>query len=69
MIVWKYKILTNAGPIITKNVEFAEKKSKKGYRIFCIGENNVYKYSNWFFAFIKVKKGPILTTLGDFYVG
>ena len=46
MIVWKYKILTNAGPIITENVEFAEKKSKNGYRIFCRGENNVYKYSN-----------------------
>jgi hypothetical protein len=46
MIVWKYRILTNAGPIITKNVEYAEKKSKNGYRIFCIGENNIFKYSN-----------------------
>jgi len=45
MIVWKYKILTEAGPIITKNVEYAEQKRKKGYLIFCKGESNVYKYN------------------------
>ena len=46
MIVWKYKILTNAGQIITKNVEYAEKKSRNGYLIFCKGENNIYKFNH-----------------------
>jgi len=44
MIVWKYIIQTNAGTIITKNTDFAEMKSKLGCRIFCKGENNVYKF-------------------------
>ena len=46
MIVWKYKILTNAGPIITRNVEYAEKKRQLGYLIFCKGENNIYKFNH-----------------------
>ena len=46
MIIWKYTILTNAGPIITKDVEYAEKKRKLGYRIFCKRENNIYKFNH-----------------------
>jgi len=46
MIVWKYKILTNAGPIITKNLEFVEKKRRNGCLIFCKSENNIYKYNH-----------------------
>ncbi len=46
MIVWKFKILTNTGPIVTNNVEYAEEKSKLGYLIFCKRENNVYKFNH-----------------------
>jgi len=46
MIVWKYKILTNSGLIITKDVEYAEKKRRLGCRIFCKRENNFYKYNH-----------------------
>lgn len=45
MIVWKYTILTNAGPIITRNPDIAESKSKSGYLVFCKTENNIYKYN------------------------
>jgi hypothetical protein len=44
MIVWKYTILSNAGTILTSNSEYAEKKSKLGYRVYCKGENNIFKY-------------------------
>jgi len=43
MIVWKYTILSDAGPIITKDTKYAEKKSKLGYLVFCKRENNIYK--------------------------
>ena len=46
MVIWKYKILTNAGVITTRNTEYAEKKSRLGYLVFCKGENNIYKYHN-----------------------
>ena len=45
MIVWKYKIQTNAGTIITRNPEIAERKSRSGYLVFCKRENNIYKYN------------------------
>ena len=46
MIVWRYKIRTDAGIITTQNTEYAEKKSRLGYPVFCKGENNVYKFHN-----------------------
>ena len=46
MIVWKYKILSDVGTIITRNTEYAEKKSKLGCLVFCKGENNVYKFNH-----------------------
>lgn len=45
MMVWKYRIQTNVGVIITKNTEFAEKKSKLGNIVFCKRENNIYKFN------------------------
>lgn len=45
MIKWKYKIIGNAGIITTRNTEFAEKKSKLGYVVFCKRESNIYKYN------------------------
>jgi hypothetical protein len=42
---WKYTILTNYGKIITCNFEYAERKSKSGYPIFCKKESNIYKYN------------------------
>ena len=44
MIEWKYTILSNAGLILTSNPEFAEKKSRLGYRVYCKRENNKYKF-------------------------
>jgi hypothetical protein len=44
MIVWKYTILSNAGSILTSNTEYAEKKSKSGYRVYCKRENNKFKF-------------------------
>ena len=46
MIVWKYTIQSDVGPIITKNTEYAEKKSKLGCIIFCKRENNHYKFNH-----------------------
>lgn len=44
MIVWRYTILSDAGTIITRNHEYAEKKSKLGCLVFCKRENNIYKF-------------------------
>ena len=44
MIVWIYTILSNAGCILTSNHEYAEKKSKLGYRVYCKRESNMYKF-------------------------
>jgi hypothetical protein len=46
MIVWKYKIIGNAGIITTKNTELAEQKSKSGYIVYCKRESNIYKYNH-----------------------
>ena len=46
MIVWRYTIQSDAGKIITRNPEYAEKKSKLGYLVFCKRENNVYKFNH-----------------------
>ena len=45
MMVWTYKIKTDVGVIITKNVEYAEKKSRLGNIVFCKREKNMYKYN------------------------
>ena len=45
MMVWKYRIQTDAGMIITKNSEYAEKKSRLGNIVFCKRENNIYKFN------------------------
>lgn len=45
MIVWKYTILSNAGTITTRNPEYAEKKSKLGYLVFCKRESNIFKFN------------------------
>ena len=47
MNVWKYTIQTNVGPIITRNPEIAENKSRLGYLVFCKRENNIYKYNHY----------------------
>ncbi len=44
MIVWTYKIRSNAGTIITKDPEYAERKSKLGNIVFCKRETNFFKY-------------------------
>lgn len=44
MSVWTYKIRSNAGIIITKDPEYAERKSKLGNIVFCKRETNFYKY-------------------------
>ena len=46
MIVWTYTIQGDAGTIVTRNTEYAEKKSRLGYLVFCKRENNVYKYNH-----------------------
>lgn len=46
MIIWKYTILSDAGTITTRNPEYAEKKSKLGYPVFCKRESNIYKLSH-----------------------
>ena len=46
MIVWRYTILSDAGEIITRNPDYAEKKSKLGYLVFCKRENNVYRFNH-----------------------
>ena len=45
MMVWKYKIQTDAGVIITQNTDYAEKRRKLGNIIFCKRENNIYKFN------------------------
>ena len=44
MTIWKYIIKSNAGIIVTRNHQYAEKKSKLGYLVFCKRENNIYRY-------------------------
>jgi hypothetical protein len=42
---WIYKIQGLDKVIITKNVEFAEQKSKLGYIVFCKRESNIFKFN------------------------
>ena len=44
MIVWIYKIITDMGPIITKDAAYAEKRSKLGNTVFCKRETNIYRF-------------------------
>jgi hypothetical protein len=44
MMMWKYTILSDNGTIITRNPEYAEKRSKLGNIVFCKRETNIYKY-------------------------
>ncbi len=44
MYIWKYKIISNSGPIYTSNTMFAEKKSKLGNLVFCKRENDFLKF-------------------------
>jgi len=46
MMIWCYKILTNNGIILTKDSEYAEKKSKLGNLVFCRRQSNHYKYNH-----------------------
>jgi hypothetical protein len=46
MIVWRYTILSDAGTILTNNPEYAERKSRLGYRVFCKRENNIFKFNH-----------------------
>jgi len=46
MITWLYIIKNGAGTILTQNYDYAEKKSKLGYFVFCKRENNIYKFSH-----------------------
>lgn len=46
MMVWKYKIQSSTGLIITQNPEYAEMKSKLGNIVYCKGESNVYRYNH-----------------------
>jgi hypothetical protein len=46
MIVWKYTIQSDAGIIVTGNLEYAEQKSKQGYLIFCKRENKINKFNH-----------------------
>ena len=45
MIVWRYKIVTDIGIIITKNPEYAEKRSKLGNIVYCKREKNFYNFN------------------------
>jgi len=45
MITWRYKIQGTDKTIITRNTEYAEKKSKLGYIVFCKRESNIYKFA------------------------
>jgi hypothetical protein len=44
MVIWKYIIQTDIGPIITSNYRYAEQRSKSGNIVFCKREKNIYKY-------------------------
>jgi|GEM_PF-1569483 len=46
MIAWTYRIQGINSTIITKNVDYAEQKSKLGYIVFCRRENNIYKFNH-----------------------
>ncbi len=46
MNVWRYTIISDAGPIITRNYEYAERKSRLGYLVFCKREKNIYKFNH-----------------------
>ena len=42
MNIWKYRIYTRNGVIITRNLELAEMKSKLGFIVFCKREPNIF---------------------------
>lgn len=42
MISWLYRIQATNGCIWTKNTDYAEEKSKGGYRVFCYRTSNRY---------------------------
>ena len=46
MMMWKYKIISDAGIIVTRNTDYAEKRSKLGNIVFCKRENNIYRFSH-----------------------
>ncbi len=46
MMAWRYKIQGSNNTIITSSSEYAEKKSKLGYIVFCKRESNVYRFSH-----------------------
>ena len=46
MMVWKYIIKSDAGIIVTRNTDYAEKRSKLGNIVFCKRENNIYRFSH-----------------------
>jgi len=41
---WIYRIIGKTVVITTKNTDFAEKKSKLGYIIYCKKETKKYRY-------------------------
>jgi len=46
MTIWKYIIHGKNSTIITSNTDYAEKKSKSGYIVFCKRESNMFKYAH-----------------------
>jgi len=44
MIQWLYRIQATNGCIWTTNTQYAEQKSKGGYRVFCYRSSNKYSY-------------------------
>ncbi len=45
MLTWTYTILTDSGKIMTKNSEYAEKKSRLGNIVFCKRQSNYFKFN------------------------
>ncbi|MBS3749063.1 MAG: hypothetical protein KGY65_03460 [Candidatus Thermoplasmatota archaeon] len=41
---WLYRIQAANGNIWTTNTQYAEQKSKGGYRVFCYRSSNKYSY-------------------------
>ncbi len=44
MITWTYRIQAMNGIILTSNTEYAEQKSKHGYRVFCTRSSSIPHY-------------------------
>jgi hypothetical protein len=44
MVTWTYRIQAMNGCILTKNAEYAEQKSKHGYRVFCKRDSSIPRY-------------------------